>query len=68
MEKDEGELIQRTLSADEAAFSTLVKKYQKGVPALAWRKVKDFHIAEEITQDAFLQTHKKLAFFLGVFF
>ncbi len=61
MEKDDVELIQRVLSGDEAAFSTLVEKYQKGVHALAWRKVKDFHIAEEITQDAFLQAHKKLA-------
>ena len=61
MEKDDVELIQRTLSGDEVAFSTLVKKYQKGVHALAWRKIGDFHIAEEITQDTFLQAHKKLA-------
>ena len=61
MEKDDVELIQNILAGDEAAFSTLVKKYQKGVHALAWRKVKDYHIAEEITQDAFLQAHKKLA-------
>ena len=61
MERDDVELIQSVLSGDETAFSILVKRYQKGVHALAWRKVKDFHIAEEITQDAFLQAHKKLA-------
>ena len=61
MEKDDVELIQSVLSGDENAFSVLVKRYQKGVHALAWRKVKDFHIAEEITQDAFLQAHQKLA-------
>ena len=61
MERDDVELIQRVLSGDETAFSILVKKYQKGVHALAWRKIGDFHIAEEITQDAFLQAHKKLA-------
>ena len=61
MEKDDVELIQSVLSGDEAAFSALVRKYQKGVHALAWRKVGDFHIAEEITQDTFLQAHKKLA-------
>ncbi len=61
MEKDDVELIQRTLSGDESAFSDLVKKYQKSVHALAWRKIGDFHIAEEITQDTFLQAHKKLA-------
>ncbi|RKU20468.1 hypothetical protein C6501_00090 [Candidatus Poribacteria bacterium] len=61
MERDDFELIHRTLSGDEAAFSELVKKYQKSVHALAWRKIGDFHIAEEITQDTFLQAHKKLA-------
>ena len=61
MERDDVELIQNILAGDEVAFSTLVKKYQKGVHALVWRKVKDFHIAEEITQDIFLQAHKKLA-------
>ena len=60
MEKDDVELIQSVFSGDEAAFSALVRKYQKGVHALAWRKIGDFHIAEEITQDTFLQAHKKL--------
>ncbi len=61
MEKDDVELIHSILSGDENAFGILVKKYQKSVHALAWRKVGDFHIAEEITQDTFLQAHKKLA-------
>ncbi|MDE0313425.1 MAG: sigma-70 family RNA polymerase sigma factor [Candidatus Poribacteria bacterium] len=61
MERDDFELIHRTLSGDESAFSELVQKYQKSVHALAWRKIGDFHIAEEITQDTFLQAHKKLA-------
>lgn len=61
MEKDDVELIHSILSGNEHAFSILVKKYQKSVHALAWRKVEDFHIAEEITQDTFLQAHKKLA-------
>lgn len=61
MEKDDVKLIHRTLSGDEAAFSDLVKKYQKSVHALAWRKIGDFHIAEEITQDTFLQAHNKLS-------
>ncbi len=61
MERDDIELIQRTLSGDETAFSDLVKKYQKSVHALAWRKIKDFHIAEEITQDTFLHVYEKLS-------
>ena len=61
MEKDDVELIHNVLSGDENAFSVLVKRYQKGVHALAWRKIGDYHIAEEITQDTFLQAHRKLA-------
>ncbi len=61
MERDDFELIQEVLSGDETAFSTLVEKYQKSVHALAWRKIGDFHIAEEITQDTFLLAYQRLA-------
>ena len=61
MERDDVELIHNVLSGDETAFNDLVQKYQKSVHALAWRKIGDFHIAEEITQDTFLQAYKKLA-------
>ena len=60
MVENDVQLIYRTLAGDETAFTALVRKYQKGVHALAWRKVGDFHVAEEITQDTFLQVHKKL--------
>ena len=49
------QLIRRILSGNDEAFSVLVRKHQKSIHALAWRKVGDFHIAEEITQDTFLQ-------------
>ena len=55
------QLIRRILSGDDDAFDTLVRRHQKGVHALVWRKVSDFHYAEEITQDAFLQAYKKLS-------
>ena len=55
------QLIRRILSGDDAAFNILVRKHQKGIHALAWRKVGDFHIAEEIVQDTFLQVYKNLA-------
>lgn len=60
MKHNDTELIQRTLTGDDDAFSTLVKKYQKQVHALAWRIVGDFHIAEEITQDSFLKAYTGL--------
>ncbi len=55
------ELIHRILSGDDEAFRLLVQKHQKRVHALIWRKIGDFHIAEEITQDTFLKVYKKLA-------
>ena len=61
MEKNDVQLIQQILSGDQGAFTLLVEKHQKGVHALAWRKIGDFHIAEEITQDTFLQAYKKLS-------
>ena len=55
------ELINRILNGDDTAFTELVKKYQKPVHALVWRKIGDFHIAEEITQDTFLKAYQGLA-------
>ncbi len=61
MKDNDAQLIQRVLEGDDNAFSVLVRKYQKQVHALAWRKIGDFHIAEEITQDTFLKAYKRLA-------
>ncbi|MCY4553323.1 MAG: RNA polymerase sigma factor, partial [Candidatus Poribacteria bacterium] len=62
MEKENDvQLIRRILSGNDEAFSVLVQKHQKSIHALAWRKVGDFHVAEEITQDTFLQVYKHLA-------
>ena len=60
MRNDDIALIQRILAGDAIAFERLVGKYQKQVHTLAWRKVRDFHIAEDITQETFLQVYQKL--------
>lgn len=61
MVEDDVQLIYKVLSGDDEAFTALVYKHQKGVHALAWRRIGDFHHAEEITQDAFLRAYKHLA-------
>ena len=61
MDKDDVQLIHSTLSGNDEAFGALVQRYQKSVHALAWRKIGDFHYAEEITQDTFLQAYQKLS-------
>ncbi len=60
MQNNDSKLIQRTLDGDQTAFTALVEKYQKGIHTLAWRKIGDFHIAQEITQDAFLRAYQRL--------
>ena len=61
MENNIVQLIHRILTGEEEAFSLLVHKYQKRIHALAWRKIGDYHIAEEITQDTFIQVYKNLS-------
>ena len=59
--EDDVQLIHAVLSGDDSAFGILVEKYQKSVHALAWRKIGDFHYAEEITQDTFLRAYQNLS-------
>ncbi len=58
--EDDVNLIRKILSGDDAAFNILVEKYQKSIHDLAWRKIHDFHYAEEIMQDTFLKAYRKL--------
>ena len=60
MLEDDVQLIGKTLLGDDTAFAALVEKYQKSVHGLIWRKIGDFHHAEEVTQDTFLQAYRKL--------
>ena len=61
MAQSDAELIKRTLEGDDNAFGFLVDKYKGAVHALAYRKIGDFHIAEDITQDTFLKAYQKLS-------
>ena len=61
MTYDDSDLIQQALEGNQQAFAALVEKYQKQIHALAWQKIGDFHIAQEITQDAFFTAFQKLS-------
>ncbi len=60
MKIDDVELIQRILAGDETAFAKLIRKYERQVHTHALRKIGDFHIAEDITQETFLQVYQHL--------
>ena len=61
MANSDAELIQCTLDGDDTAFGFLVDKYKGAVHALAYRKIGNFHTAEDITQDTFLNAYQKLS-------
>ncbi len=60
MKTDDVVLIQSTLAGDESAFATLVSKYREQVHAFAYRKIGDFHVAEDIAQEAFFEAYQNL--------
>ena len=60
MKNDDAKWVERILAGDADAFTSLVKKYEKQIHAFVWQRVKDYHVAEEITQDTFLRAYEKL--------
>ena len=60
MKNDDAKWIERILAGDEDAFTTLVKKYERQIHTFVWKRVRDYHVAEEITQDTFLRAYEKL--------
>ncbi len=60
MKNEDVNLIQRILSGDEDACAALVERHREWVHSLAWREIGDFHAAQEITQDTFIQAFKSL--------
>lgn len=57
------ELIQQTLSDNQAAYADLVKRHQRFVFTLAMRFAKSREDAEEIAQDCFIKAYRSLSSF-----
>jgi RNA polymerase sigma-70 factor, ECF subfamily len=64
-EPNEAEIIARAQAGDAAAFHWLYEKHYRRVFALSWRMVGNHAIAEELTQDTFLQVFRRLNTFRG---
>ncbi len=54
------DLIRRTLTGDTAAFGGLVDRYQDAVYGAAYAQVGNFHDAQDIAQEAFVQAYRRL--------
>ena len=57
---DDRYLIYKCLNDDSAAFGILVDKYKAGVYALAYSRLRNFHDAEDVAQEAFVKAYQKL--------
>ena len=53
-------LVQRCLGGEKDAFGVLVDKYKDAVYGLAYSKVHNFHDAQDISQEAFIDAYKNL--------
>lgn len=66
MNKDtDQQLVERTLSGNQAAFNLLVLRYQHKVAGLISRFVKDPYEVEDVTQEAFIKAYRALQLFRG---
>jgi RNA polymerase sigma factor (sigma-70 family) len=57
---EDGYIIHKCLDGDAAAFGLLVEKYKKGIYALAYSKIGNFHDAQDITQEVFISAYQNL--------
>ncbi len=53
-------LVDKCLNGDSAAFGMLVDRYKESVYALAYSRLRNFHDAEDVTQEAFTKAYQKL--------
>ena len=65
MDSDE-KLLARFLDGEEEAFEALVVRYEAPVRKLAYGLVRDWALAEDVAQDAFIRAYRKAATFRGV--
>src|SRR5215211_3239734 len=61
----EQELIGRMQAGDPAAVADLASAYGPRIHQLAFRYLKNWEDAEEVTQDVLMKVHRKIAAFRG---
>jgi RNA polymerase sigma-70 factor (ECF subfamily) len=60
-----GDILTRAQAGDPDAFSELYLRHKKRVFSICMRMVHDPSLAEDLTQETFIQLHRKLATFRG---
>jgi RNA polymerase sigma factor (sigma-70 family) len=57
---EDGCVIQECLNGEPEAFGVLVDKYKAGIHAFAYSKLRDFHDAQDVVQEVFMQAYRNL--------
>ena len=60
MMSEDGRLVQRCLDGEKEAFGVLVDRYKHAVYGLAYRMTHNFHDAQDIGQEVFIDAYKNL--------
>lgn len=56
----DAELINAVLNGEKQAFAVLVERYERPVRAIALDILGDYHLATDISQEAFVKSYEKL--------
>jgi RNA polymerase sigma-70 factor (ECF subfamily) len=62
---NQSDAVARAQAGDRDAFSELYTLHKKHVFSICIRMLRDFSLAEDLTQEIFLQVHRKLSSFRG---
>jgi len=57
---EDGHIISKCLNGEPEAFGFLVDKYKGAIYAFAYTKLRNFHDAEDVTQEVFVKAYEKL--------
>ncbi|MEK7396808.1 MAG: sigma-70 family RNA polymerase sigma factor, partial [Candidatus Poribacteria bacterium] len=60
MRTDDGHIIFQCLNGDSEAFGILVDKYKEGIYAYVYAKLQNWHDAQDVSQEVFIQAYQKL--------
>lgn len=58
--QSDAELVNAVLGGDKRAFAVLVKRYERPVRAVALDVLGDYHLASDVSQDAFVTAYENL--------
>lgn len=58
--ESDGDLVRRSVSGDDDAFSEIITSYQRRVYGLALRMTRRHEVADDVTQETFIRAYRNL--------